>query len=131
MRERALSKGHSVPEMAGAFAKRIGANALVLNHIGGRSVLFFLLFFLHKFFFSHTKQKKGFLHLDIQEILLDRRSLVILKRTRIASGLPAGDVKLPMISCEWKYRLFQLPAMPLVDRHHLLPRIMAKIQLAP
>ncbi|KAF5331141.1 hypothetical protein D9619_005747 [Psilocybe cf. subviscida] len=34
--ERALARGHSVPEMAGAFAKLIGARDLVLNHIGGR-----------------------------------------------------------------------------------------------
>ncbi|KAJ3504876.1 hypothetical protein NLJ89_g7713 [Agrocybe chaxingu] len=34
--EKALSRGHSVPEMAGAFAKLIGARDLVLNHIGGR-----------------------------------------------------------------------------------------------
>jgi ribonuclease Z len=33
---KALSRGHSTPEMAGAFAKLIGARDLVLNHIGGR-----------------------------------------------------------------------------------------------
>ena len=32
----ALSRGHSVPTMAGAFAKKIDAQQLVLNHIGGR-----------------------------------------------------------------------------------------------
>jgi ribonuclease Z len=111
VRERALSKGHSVPEMAGAFAKRIGANALVLNHIGGRSVVFSFAscptkrFSFSKPFLTH-ETKKGFLHPDIREILLDRRSLVTLKETRIASGLPASDVKLLMISCEWRYRLF-------------------------
>jgi ribonuclease Z len=34
--EKALSKGHSIPTMAGAFAKEVGAERLVLNHIGGR-----------------------------------------------------------------------------------------------
>jgi ribonuclease Z len=34
--KRALSLGHSVPAMAGAFAKKIDAQQLVLNHIGGR-----------------------------------------------------------------------------------------------
>jgi ribonuclease Z len=38
--EKALSRGHSVPEMAGAFAQRIGTKALVLNHIGARYVLY-------------------------------------------------------------------------------------------
>lgn len=37
--ERALARGHSVPEMAGAFAKLIGARDLVLNHIGGRCAI--------------------------------------------------------------------------------------------
>lgn len=32
----ALARGHSVPDMAGAFAKKIDAQQLVLNHIGGR-----------------------------------------------------------------------------------------------
>jgi ribonuclease Z len=34
--ERALSRGHSVPAMAGAFARKVGTERLVLNHIGGR-----------------------------------------------------------------------------------------------
>ncbi|GLB35292.1 putative beta-lactamase superfamily domain containing protein [Lyophyllum shimeji] len=34
--DKALSRGHSIPSMAGAFAKSIGAERLVLNHIGGR-----------------------------------------------------------------------------------------------
>lgn len=34
--KRALSMGHSVPAMAGAFAKKIDAQKLVLNHIGAR-----------------------------------------------------------------------------------------------
>jgi len=34
--EKALSRGHSTPEMAGLFAKLVGAEELVLNHIGGR-----------------------------------------------------------------------------------------------
>ncbi|KDR73419.1 hypothetical protein GALMADRAFT_251075 [Galerina marginata CBS 339.88] len=34
--EKALSRGHSVPEMAGSFAKLVNAQDLVLNHIGGR-----------------------------------------------------------------------------------------------
>lgn len=34
--DKALGKGHSIPEMAGEFAKLIGARDLVLNHIGGR-----------------------------------------------------------------------------------------------
>ena len=34
--KKALSMGHSVPAMAGAFAKKIDAQQLVLNHIGGR-----------------------------------------------------------------------------------------------
>ncbi|KAF9066856.1 beta-lactamase-like protein [Rhodocollybia butyracea] len=36
VKEKALARGHSIPEMAGAFAKTIGARKLVLNHIGGR-----------------------------------------------------------------------------------------------
>ncbi|KAJ7715944.1 beta-lactamase-like protein [Mycena maculata] len=32
----ALARGHSVPQMAGEFAKTVGAEKLVLNHIGGR-----------------------------------------------------------------------------------------------
>lgn len=46
VKERAMEKGHSVPEMAGEFAKRIGATALVLNHIGGRQVSTILFLFL-------------------------------------------------------------------------------------
>lgn len=34
--EKALSRGHSTPQMAGEFARKIGANRLILNHIGGR-----------------------------------------------------------------------------------------------
>lgn len=34
--EKALARGHSVPAMAGAFAKTIGAKNLVFNHIGAR-----------------------------------------------------------------------------------------------
>ncbi|KAF4603948.1 hypothetical protein EYR40_001123 [Pleurotus pulmonarius] len=34
--EKTLDKGHSTPAMAGAFAKAIGAERLILNHIGGR-----------------------------------------------------------------------------------------------
>ncbi|KAF8803569.1 hypothetical protein BYT27DRAFT_7195411 [Phlegmacium glaucopus] len=34
--QKALARGHSVPDMAGAFAKKIDARQLVLNHIGGR-----------------------------------------------------------------------------------------------
>ncbi|KAF4611834.1 hypothetical protein D9613_004287 [Agrocybe pediades] len=33
---KALERGHSTPEMAGSFAKMVGAKALILNHIGGR-----------------------------------------------------------------------------------------------
>ncbi|KAJ4488240.1 beta-lactamase-like protein [Lentinula aciculospora] len=36
VKEKALARGHSLPEMAGGFAKTIGAQKLVLNHIGGR-----------------------------------------------------------------------------------------------
>lgn len=36
VQEKAFARGHSTPEMAGAFARRIGAKALVLNHIGAR-----------------------------------------------------------------------------------------------
>ncbi|KAJ6547316.1 beta-lactamase-like protein [Mycena capillaripes] len=32
----ALARGHSIPQMAGEFARTIGAEKLVLNHIGGR-----------------------------------------------------------------------------------------------
>ncbi|KAJ7470517.1 beta-lactamase-like protein [Mycena latifolia] len=32
----ALARGHSIPQMAGEFAKTVGAEKLVLNHIGGR-----------------------------------------------------------------------------------------------
>ncbi|PPR01219.1 hypothetical protein CVT24_006046, partial [Panaeolus cyanescens] len=36
VREKALERGHSVPEMAGAFAKKVEAGMLVMNHIGSR-----------------------------------------------------------------------------------------------
>lgn len=36
VRERAVSRGHSTPELAGAFAKRIEARMLVLNHFSAR-----------------------------------------------------------------------------------------------
>lgn len=38
VKEKALARGHSTPDMAGAFAKSIGAEMLVLNHIGARFV---------------------------------------------------------------------------------------------
>ncbi|EPQ60770.1 hypothetical protein GLOTRDRAFT_68700 [Gloeophyllum trabeum ATCC 11539] len=34
--EKCVERGHSTPEMAGAFARRIGAKRLVLNHLGAR-----------------------------------------------------------------------------------------------
>lgn len=34
--KKTLERGHSTPEMAGAFARRIGALRVVLNHIGAR-----------------------------------------------------------------------------------------------
>lgn len=34
--ERAKSRGHSTPQMAGAFAKRVGAKRLILNHFSAR-----------------------------------------------------------------------------------------------
>ena len=34
--DKALEKGHSIPAMAGAFAKAVSAERLVLNHIGSR-----------------------------------------------------------------------------------------------
>ena len=48
VREKALSRGHSVPEMAGAFARRIGANALVLNHIGARYTRVLSVHMIHR-----------------------------------------------------------------------------------
>ncbi|KAJ4480486.1 beta-lactamase-like protein [Lentinula edodes] len=36
IKEKALARGHSLPEMAGAFARTVGAQKLVLNHLGGR-----------------------------------------------------------------------------------------------
>ena len=36
VQEKVLARGHSTPAMAGEFAKRVGAERLVLNHIGGR-----------------------------------------------------------------------------------------------
>ncbi|KAF7304747.1 Protein kinase domain-containing protein [Mycena kentingensis (nom. inval.)] len=32
----ALSRGHSIPRVAGEFAKAVGAERLIMNHIGGR-----------------------------------------------------------------------------------------------
>jgi ribonuclease Z len=37
---RSLDRGHSIPAQAGAFARKIGAQGLVLNHIGSRYVCF-------------------------------------------------------------------------------------------
>lgn len=45
--------------MAGAFAKKIGAKALVLNHIGGRSVLSSLLSTKHYIFSKPLQQNKN------------------------------------------------------------------------
>ena len=36
VREKALARGHSIPSMAGDFAREIGAKKLVLNHISSR-----------------------------------------------------------------------------------------------
>ncbi|KAH9925676.1 beta-lactamase-like protein [Epithele typhae] len=36
VREKAISRGHSTPGMAGAFARTIAAERLVMNHIGAR-----------------------------------------------------------------------------------------------
>ncbi|KAF9478183.1 Metallo-hydrolase/oxidoreductase [Pholiota conissans] len=36
VQERAISRGHSTPQMAGAFALRVGARRLVLNHFSAR-----------------------------------------------------------------------------------------------
>ncbi|KAG6376052.1 beta-lactamase-like protein [Boletus reticuloceps] len=36
VRQNVLARGHSTPVMAGEFAKRVGAERLVLNHIGSR-----------------------------------------------------------------------------------------------
>ena len=42
VKAKAVEKGHSTPAMAGEFARRIGAERLVLNHIGARCVSFVL-----------------------------------------------------------------------------------------
>ncbi|KIY51086.1 hypothetical protein FISHEDRAFT_21430, partial [Fistulina hepatica ATCC 64428] len=36
VRDRAVARGHSIPAMAGLFARTVGAERLVLNHIGSR-----------------------------------------------------------------------------------------------
>ncbi|KAF8192461.1 beta-lactamase-like protein [Pholiota molesta] len=36
VQERAMSRGHSTPQMAGSFGKRIGAKQLILNHFSAR-----------------------------------------------------------------------------------------------
>jgi ribonuclease Z len=36
VREKAIAKGHSTPDMAGEFAKQINAKILVLNHFSSR-----------------------------------------------------------------------------------------------
>jgi ribonuclease Z len=36
VRKKTILRGHSTPAMAGEFAKKIGAENVVLNHIGGR-----------------------------------------------------------------------------------------------
>jgi len=36
VQEKVLARGHSTPTMAGDFARRVGAERLVLNHIGNR-----------------------------------------------------------------------------------------------
>lgn len=42
--EKTVAKGHSTPGMAGAFARTINAERLVLNHFSGKSVVFLILF---------------------------------------------------------------------------------------
>ena len=39
VQKKAVERGHSTPEMAGAFARRVGAERLVMNHIGARYAL--------------------------------------------------------------------------------------------
>ncbi|ESK82937.1 hypothetical protein Moror_11829 [Moniliophthora roreri MCA 2997] len=36
VKQKAFARGHSIPEQAGGFAKAVGAQQLVLNHIGSR-----------------------------------------------------------------------------------------------
>ena len=36
VKAKAIEKGHSTPAMAGEFARKVGAERLVLNHIGAR-----------------------------------------------------------------------------------------------
>ena len=39
VREKTVARGHSTPGMAGAFARAVSAERLVLNHIGARCVV--------------------------------------------------------------------------------------------
>jgi len=43
VQRKVLGRGHSTPVMAGEFAKRVGAERLVLNHIGSRCGCFHLI----------------------------------------------------------------------------------------
>lgn len=43
VQRKVLGRGHSTPVMAGEFARRVGAERLVLNHIGSRCGCFHLI----------------------------------------------------------------------------------------
>jgi len=84
--KKALARGHSVPDMAGAFAKKIDAQQLVLNHIGARYAP------LHHFsIVFHADPPNHLCCLDSQHhvtqlILHAIRSFVTLRRKQVKLG---------------------------------------------
>jgi hypothetical protein len=78
--KKALSRGHSVPAMAGAFAKKVDAQKLALNHIGGRYAPLYLP--THKFIYCRL----GSQHNVSQVILHAFRLYMTSRRKQVKLG---------------------------------------------
>jgi hypothetical protein len=77
VKEKALSRGHSTPDMAGAFAKKIKAEKLMLNHIGGRFAHLLYSSFMRSFKILFTQ-----ISCSIQ---------ILAKPVRYTNGSPSRD----------------------------------------
>lgn len=117
VQERALARGHSVPEMAGDFARRIGAKALVLNHIGMRYV--FLI--PSERSLSETSTNLDSPLLGTREILRDSTSCKISNDMPTMHGHLESNALLLMIICALMCR----SSFPMISHqhHHILWRI--------